>query len=118
SKVSNLSTSSKNLINNHEFDDDKPYEIYDPKVLRRKKYEKKIFYKLKIEAKANFIGRGLCSQGINCNINYCNLKHPTPNHMINSHLISKYRKEIHSKKCKRNFKLGTRRAMKKYNNDK
>ncbi|CAG8727204.1 1125_t:CDS:1, partial [Funneliformis mosseae] len=112
SKSSNLSTNSKHLNNYQELDDD---EINNRKVLQIRKYRKKFFKKLKIEAEANYNVEGKCSRGIECKRSVCKFMHPPPDLFFDGH-ISKYKNEIHFKKYKRNFKLELRRFMKKYKN--
>ncbi|CAB5215335.1 unnamed protein product [Rhizophagus irregularis] len=56
----------------------------------------------------------MCWYGANCKKNFCRFKHPQ--YIIDHHLILKYKKEIETKKHKRDFKKESRIFLHKYRN--
>jgi hypothetical protein len=55
----------------------------------------------------------MCWYGVDCKKNFCKFKHPQ---YIDQHLISKYKKEIETKKHRRDFKKESRIFIHKYRN--
>ncbi|CAB4414205.1 unnamed protein product [Rhizophagus irregularis] len=78
------------------------------------RFSKNFKRKCKNKPKHKKMPDGMCWNGVDCRRKFCQFKHPSVRQYYNRYLILRYKKEIYSRKHKRDFKKESRLYIKNY----
>ncbi|CAB4441098.1 unnamed protein product [Rhizophagus irregularis] len=78
------------------------------------RFSKNFKRKCKNKPKHKKMPDGMCWNGVDCRRKFCQFEHPSVHQYYNRYLILRYKKEIYSRKHKRDFKKESRLYIKNY----
>ncbi|GBC18576.1 uncharacterized protein OCT59_015499 [Rhizophagus irregularis] len=78
------------------------------------RFSKNFKRKCKNKPKHKKMPDGMCWNGVDCRRKFCQFEHPSVRQYYNRYLILRYKKEIYSRKHKRDFKKESRLYIKNY----